>query len=270
MPFSDECALNGINAETFALLFRRLFALGAKRRWKHYECRGGRGALGDVPSSVSFHGHKLSLEQDSDRLFARLQGAARTAVRKAQNSALTIEAATSMAAMKSFYDLLCQTRRKHGVPPQPLRFFENIHRYIIEKQQGIVILAKSGVVPVAGAIFFSFGDTAVYKFAASNEAFRHTQGNNLVLWEGMRHYAKQGLKVLDFGRTSLNNPGLRRFKLAWGSQEHRIDYFRYDFSKNIFSRDTKDRSSGWHAPLFKVLPTKISRLAGLALYPHLA
>jgi len=71
--------------------------------------------------------------------------------------------------------------------------------------------------------------------------------------------------VLDFGRTSLDNDGLRRFKLGWGTRERRIDYFRYDPRKDRFVT-ARDASSGWHNHIFKTLPIPLSRLIGAALY----
>jgi lipid II:glycine glycyltransferase (peptidoglycan interpeptide bridge formation enzyme) len=124
-------------------------------------------------------------------------------------------------------------------------------------------------VPVAGAVFFHFGKTAIYKFGASNEAFQHLRANNLVMWEAIKWHAMRGFAVLDFGRTSLGNEGLRRFKLGWGTRERRIDYFRYDQRKSGFVT-ARDESSGWHNRIFRILPVSLSRLVGAASYRHVA
>ena len=124
-------------------------------------------------------------------------------------------------------------------------------------------------VPVAGAVFFHFGKTAIYKFGASHKAFQHLRANNLVMWEAIKWHARRGLGMLDFGRTSLENEGLRRFKLGWGTQERLIDYFRYDQRKAGFVT-ARDESAGWHNRIFRMLPVPLSRLIGATFYRHVA
>jgi len=72
-----------------------------------------------------------------------------------------------------------------------------------------------------------------------------------------------------FRPDSLENEGLRRFKLGWGTQERRIDYFRYDQRKAAFVT-ARDESSGWHNRIFRMLPVSLSRLIGAASYRHVA
>ena len=122
---------------------------------------------------------------------------------------------------------------------------------------------------MAGAVFFHSGRTCLYKFGASDETFQHLRANNLVMWEAIKWHARRGLGRLDFGRTSLGNGGLRRFKLGWGARERRIDYFRYDQRKAGFVT-ARDVSSGWHNRIFRMLPVSLSRLIGAAAYRHVA
>ena len=121
----------------------------------------------------------------------------------------------------------------------------------------------------AGAVFFHSGKTAVFKFGASDETLQHLRANNLVMWQAIRWHAQRGFTLLDFGRTSLENEGLRRFKLNWGSQERRIDYVRYDCQTGSFVTG-RDEALGWHNRLFKILPVAFGRLIGAALYRHAA
>ncbi len=269
LPFTDECAPLCTDADSFRRLFREALAYARARAWNYLECRGGRPWLGDAPASTSFYGHRLDLEAGETALWTRVGGAARRAVRKAEQSGLTVEFAQDLGAVRIFFDLLCRTRKRHGLPVQPFRFFESIHHHVLSQDQGWVVLARHGQVPVAGAVFFHFGKTAIYKFGASNETFQHLRANNLVMWEAIKWHARRGFGRLDFGRTSLKNEGLRRFKLGWGTQERSIDYFRYDQRKAGFVT-ARDESSGWHNRLFRMLPIPLSRLVGAALYRHVA
>jgi hypothetical protein len=269
LPFTDECAPLCSDADSFHRLFHEVRQYAKDRAWKYVEVRGGRTWFGDAPASTSFWGHRLDLRADEETLFARVEGSVRRAVRKAEQSGLTVEFSQDLEAVRAFHELLCLTRKHHGVPPQPFRFFQNIHRHILTQNHGWVALARHAQVPVAGAVFFHFGASAIYKYGASDDRYQHLRANNLVMWQAIKRYAVQGFSVLDFGRTSLGNEGLRRFKLGWGTTERPIDYVRHDPRTGGFVT-AKDESSGWHNRVFRLLPIPISRMIGAAFYRHVA
>jgi lipid II:glycine glycyltransferase (peptidoglycan interpeptide bridge formation enzyme) len=233
------------------------------------ECRGGLPLFGDASPSVSFLGHRLELRGGETALFSRCEGSTRRAVRRAEQSGLTIEFSRDLEAVRAFHGLLCKTRRRHGVPPQPFGFFAGIQSHVLAQKQGWVVLARSGQVPVAGAVYFSFGKTAIYKFGASDEKFQHLRANNLVMWEAIKHHAREGFEILEFGRTSLTNHGLQKFKLSWGTTEYRIDYVRHDLRTGGFAV-VGDAASGLHTRVMGLLPAPVFKLVGSALYKHMA
>jgi hypothetical protein len=110
---------------------------------------------------------------------------------------------------------------------------------------------------------------AVYKFGASNKSEQQLRANNLVMWEAIKWFAANGVKMLRFGRTSCHNEGLRRYKLSWGAEEYRIFYYQYDLRRNVVVPEN-DRSSGWHNHFFRNAPIVLNRLAGAFLYKHIA
>jgi hypothetical protein len=122
--------------------------------------------------------------------------------------------------------------------------------------------------PVAAAVFLQFGKKAVYKFGASDFRVQALRGNNLVMWEAIRVLAENGVESLHFGRTSLDNEGLRRFKLSWGTQEEKLEYLKLDTATGIWVSG-RDATSGFHTAVFSRLPLALNRLAGAVIYPHL-
>lgn len=188
---------------------------------------------------------------------------------KRKNRALRVEISGDLDAIKSYYSLHCQARKRHGLPPQPFSFFKCIQKHILGKNLGIVALARWKKIPIAGAVFFCTGGQAIYKFGASDDAYQDLRGNNLVFWEAIRWLSKCGARKLDLGRTSVVNEGLRRFKLGWNSEEQKIEYFRFSLQQKKFI-STGDESSGWHNRIFSTLPLFASRMIGRALYRHWA
>jgi hypothetical protein len=268
LPFTDDIEPLCATVQYFAELFAAATASARARRWKYLELRGGKKWLPEAPSSTSFFHHTLDLRPGENALFANCDSSIRRAVRKAERGELNVEFSQSMESMREFYRLLCLTRRRHGVPPQPFRFFANIQRHVLQPGQGWVIVARKGTVPIAAGVFFHFGNEAIYKFGASDESYQQFRANNLVMWRAIQRYAAEGALKLDFGRTSLSNEGLRVFKRNWGTEEGETGYIRLNSQGGFES--APDMAGGWHNAIFRCLPAPLSRLAGALLYRHIA
>lgn len=269
LPFADYCPPIAADSTAFQAVFERAIAYGRERSWKFLEIRGGRKLFGNAPASVSFCEHTLDLTAGAEKLFGRFEGRMRNAIRKAEKEGIRVEVSTRAEAVALYYELHCETRRKHGAPPQPFSFFENLYNYMIAKQAGIVVLAWHQDVPVAAAVFVHHGSRAVYKFSASNQAYLTLRGNNVVLWEAIRWYANHGFSEMHFGRTSLSNEGLRKYKTGWATQEAKLEYFKYGLAEGRYVTEV-DKADGAQGKILGCLPRPLFRLAGRLLYRHLA
>jgi hypothetical protein len=269
LPFTDVCGPLGGSAEEVQRLFQNAAAWGRARGWKTMELRGGRDRLAGAPASLAYYGHRLDLTGGETALFERMDGSARQAVRKAERDGVRAEVWQTEAAMREFYRLQGLTRKRHGLPPQPWHFFQNICRQVLSQDQGMVVLAAEDGVAIAGAVYFFLGGRAIYKYGASDVRRQQLRANNLVMWTAMKWLAGRGAGSLHLGKTALNNAGLRRFKLSLGAVEERIEYVKFDVRRNCFAVDT-DPIAGWHNRVFRALPGFISRGAGEMLYKHWA
>jgi lipid II:glycine glycyltransferase (peptidoglycan interpeptide bridge formation enzyme) len=269
LPFTDFCGPLMFREGDASTAMNKLSELASERKWKYFEVRDGKAFDGAAtPAAVKFYGHTLDLRGGPEDLFTRVKSSARRALRKAERSGLSVQVARTKQAIVEFYRLHVRTRRRHGLPPQPVSFFLNIYDEIIKLGLGFVVIASSGSHPVAAAVFFLFGNTAVYKFGASDERRQDLRGNNMVIWEGIRFLAQNGAEALHFGRTSLENDGLRRFKLTWGTKEETIEYLKFDPVAGTWVT-RRDSASGFHEAIFGRLPSALNRLAGAIIYPHL-
>jgi lipid II:glycine glycyltransferase (peptidoglycan interpeptide bridge formation enzyme) len=202
-------------------------------------------------------------------LFKQLEGSVRRGIKKAGTAGLSVQFESSMESVETYYGLHCRTRRRHGLPPQPFQFFANIQKRLLQPGLGFIATVRWENRPAAAAVFFHQGRQALYKFGASDPAFQHLRPNNLVIWEGIRQCAARGCERLHFGRTSLANQGLRRFKLGFGAREEEIKCCKYDYRAGRFVTDT-DRAEGWFNRFFACLPLPLLRLAGQLLYRHVS
>lgn len=268
LPFTDACAALG-DGRAKQTLFQAAVEEGKRRHWKYLECRRWDGAWEGATPSLGFYEHKIDLTVGAERLFAGMDSAMRRSVRKAQGAGLEVEFGGAPELMDSFYKLHCRTRRRHGVPPQPIRFFRNIQRHLLASGQGFIALVSRQGQALAAAVFLCFGRRALYKFGASDFRGQNLRPSNLLMWAGLRKCAEEGFDSLNLGRTGMSNQGLRRFKAALGGSEQLAQYARYEFKTETFIRDA-DRAEGWHNRFFASLPLPALRLAGEILYPCLS
>lgn len=268
LPFADFCSPLNSGEEDLSALYAFAAEHGRRRNWRSFETRGCFHQWRGASRSLAFFGHVLSLESGEAALFKGLDGAVRRGIRKAEQGGVRVEFGNTIASVREFYALHCRTRRRHGLPPQPVEFFENIARYALEPGRGFVAIARREQQPLAAAVFFHEGRSALFKFGASDQAFQHLRPNNLLMWEGIKRCAAGGFAELHFGRTSLHNDGLRHFKLGFGAVEEPIEYAKYDFRREGFVSDV-DRSEGLFNMVFRCMPQPLLVQAGRLLYQHL-
>jgi len=271
LPFTDSCDFILRNGSKCDSVIDRICDIGQQRGWRYVETRG-ESVDPQESTSPTFYTHKLNLHRSEAELFDSLSSSVRRAIRKAEKSGLEVTIGTSPESVREFYRLNCLTRRRHGLPPQPFRFFEILGRQVLETGSGFVVLACLGDTPIAGAIFLHFGKRAIYKYGASDFDHRLLRGSNLVMWEAIKRYLGDGHDEFSFGITHVDNDGLRRFKQGWGTTEQGFSYARYTLPGRNLSEQSEytERLSGWHNRLFRMAPTPVSRFVGAMLYRHVA
>lgn len=266
LPFTDYCEPILTNGMSLEQILEDVRKIASQHGWKWFQIRGGQGI--DAAVQEQYCVHELRLQSDMKALFKSLRSAKQRNIRKARQQQIEIQHANDKDAVDAYYRLHCQTRKRHGIPPQPYRFFHNIYKYVISADKGKVILAQYQDRVIAGCMYFHFKDKALYKFGASNMAFQHLRPNDLVMWEAIQWYAANGYKSFCFGRTAKDNTGLRRFKSDWGAQERMVNYYRYDMQRQDFiPADSVVKSA--HKRFFQSLPVPALKLFGTVLYKHI-
>ncbi len=268
LPFADFCHPLAHDADAALQLQQAALEEGHQRRWKFMEFRGPCSLPGASPS-ITFHAHIVDLRGGPEAILGRFESSVRRAIRKAGQSNLEIQVGRTLQDINVFYNLHSLTRKRHGLPPQPFRFFASIARHVFELRAGFAVIARLEGRPVAASVFFRHGREAIYKYGASDFSYQHLRPSNLVMWEGIKACAAEGSEYLHLGRTSVGDEGLRRFKLGLGAREETLHYYRYDYRQDAFVTG-KDRAETWVNRVFGLMPIPLLRLCGKILYPHLA
>lgn len=269
LPFTDEIELLYTTLNSRDYLYENAFKEAKRRNWKYLELRSGTGYSESVTPSLRYYTHKLGLNQEIQTLLNQCDSPTRRAIRKSERSKLKVHRSQSLESTAAYYDLHCLTRKRQGVPPQPWRFFKNIHKNVISRGKGSIFLASKESRPIAGALFLHHDKCAMYKFGASNFEYQSMRPNNLVIWKAIQWLVQNRYDRIDFGRTSLGNAGLRRFKQGWGTREEVLSYYRHDISSGNVEQ-LHDQSSGWYNPIFRTIPKFLSLAIGNLMYKHIA
>ena len=267
LPFTDYCDPVTPAIGDYTGLLDGVIKFGRKSDWKYFEFRTSQKMNPDASASAIHFGHVLNIANGESTLFSGLRESNRRNIRRAKREDVAVTICNSLESVAEFFRLNCLTRKMHGLPPQPYRFFQKLYEHIISKGNGIVALASSQGKYIAANVYFNFGSQAIYKYGASDKNYQYLRANNLVMWEAIRYYAERGYKSLCFGRTEPENTGLLRFKRGWGAEEYMISYYKYDLRRNAHVKDIS-KLHGFQNRIFSGMPIPILKLAGSLLYRH--
>jgi CelD/BcsL family acetyltransferase involved in cellulose biosynthesis len=267
LPFSDACTpvlAPGAGSPASDALGD---ALAAERERTGLELT----VHGPIPSAPGafvqhrFFRHLLPLAGDPAEVESRYsKSQVKRGIKKAQREGLEAERRTDAAALAAFYSLHLRTRRKLGVPTQPKRFIRRF-KELFDAGLGFVELVVDDGQPIAAAVFLTFNGTVTYKYGASDPRALAKRPNNLLFSETIRWACEAGFHTLDFGRTDIDNEGLRAFKCSWGANEEPLSYTYFAEREPSSEPRLRDRLMG---ATIRRSPAAVSRLVGEALYGH--
>jgi len=269
LPFTDYCDPLLGGDTPFTVVNDEVTEYGKRSRWKSIEWRCRKRLLPDVPESCTFLGHVLDLSPGEEKLFSGLRDSTKRNIKKAKKERVEFTISKDPGGMKEFYRLNCLTRREHGLPPQPYKFFCGLQEDIVRKDQGFFALALHAGRCIAGGFFLHMGDRAYYKYGASEKMHQDLRGNNLLMWEVIKWFSSRNFKTFCFGRTEMGNEGLKQFKGGWGGAENTIYYYSYDLKKRKYFSN-RLLIKGFHNDILKRMPIPLLRGIGSVMYRHVA
>jgi CelD/BcsL family acetyltransferase involved in cellulose biosynthesis len=267
LPFSDHCEPLLDDASELPEFMNYLRMHCDRHRWKYVELRplfDVQGAGYSLPSSGSHWFHELDLTPSLERLFKGLhRNSFQGKIRKAEREGLSYEAGRSEQLLNEFYRLLLITRRRHGLPPQPRKWFKNLVECMGDNIE--ITLARKAGVPIAAVLSLWHGSCIVYKYSCSDARFHNLGGMPFLIWKLIEEGKAVGAERIDFGRSDLDNHGLIAFKDRLGTTRRLLTYYRYTNGKR------SDATKHWQPQRFwgfSVLPDAALSTAGRVLYKH--
>jgi lipid II:glycine glycyltransferase (peptidoglycan interpeptide bridge formation enzyme) len=215
--------------------------------------------------------HQVDLKPDLETLFNNCHGdSTRSKVRRAQREGLIYEEGRSALMLNSFYGLLLLTRRRHLLPPQPKKWFQNLIDCFGEALK--IRVAFKNKLPIAAILTLRYKDTLVYKYGCSDAQFHPLGGMHLLLWRSIQEAKEDGLGTFDLGRSELNHLGLITFKDHWHATRTPITYIRLLTSvqsKGAFQPTDSNWKERTVKRVLPYLPDCMLRSAGGLAYKHI-
>lgn len=272
-PFSDTCDPLVETPEQLDALLKALEKSRTELNARFVEVRFARANLfiDNYASRPEYHSYHLALDKEPKELFRTFhKSCIQRAIKKARKEELEIFTGKNELDLKAFYRLHLMTRKKHGVPIQPFRFFKNLRYALTPKNMLTLLLARYRNKVVAGIILLWFKDIACYKFGASDKRFMHLRVNQLLMWEAVQLAQERGCLTFNFGRANCANKGLAQYKSRWGTQKMPLPHLQLP---KIRKSESLIESSNRHAILRKIIarmPELINRMSSELFYKHFA
>ena len=265
MPFSDYC--NPLYQDESACdeVSRQLLQTFRTEQLKRLEVRWNLPEGPEIQQVSEFVLHTIQLDTDPDKVSKRFKRTHLQNIHTAEERGVQVEFGDKLEHLEVFYNLQLETRKRHGVPAQPWKYFAHLWRHIVQAGMGFVLLAHKDGEYIAGMVYLGWGKTLIAKYAASREDSFNLRPNNLLFWEGMRWGCQNGFQVFDMGRTELKNAGLRNFKSRWGAVEQPLIY---SIISSKLYQPSSDRLAGILQFVIQKSPLWLCKLSGDLLYRH--
>jgi hypothetical protein len=171
-----------------------------------------------VVGNAAWHGTPLSAT--TDELRRRIAPQARRNLTAAERGGVTVEIRGDLDAVRAMHGLHVRLRkRKYRLLAQPIALFERIWAELAPGGGCVTLLARVGDQVVAAALFLEWAGVLYYKFGASVPEHLHLRPNDAIYWAGICHAAERGLRLVDWGLSDRDQPGLVAYKRKWASVE---------------------------------------------------
>jgi hypothetical protein len=268
LPFSDHCDPLPDSANETDELLLHLGRQVDREKWRYVEIRPiayEPGSRAGMSRGMTYLFHRLDLRPPERQLFQSFhKDCVQRKIRRAERENLTYEAGASDAILRKFYALLVMTRRRQGLPPQPLAWFRGLIAAFGNDLR--IRVASKNDVPVASILTLSHKKTVVYKYGCSNAAFNPLGGTALLFWQTIQEAKHQGFEELELGRSDTDNAGLIVFKDRWGASRRSISYWTYPPSNST-------SLPSWQKTVVRRVVSTVPDLAleavGSLLYKHI-
>ncbi|HWL92174.1 MAG TPA: FemAB family XrtA/PEP-CTERM system-associated protein [Phycisphaerae bacterium] len=260
VPYATYGGILGDDESTCGALFQAATDLCRRRGARSIELRSSREMIDSLPVSHSHATFVRELPARKNDVDAILPRKARAAARRAgEKHDLVCE--FDNAAMPTMWDLYSRSMRRLASPNYPRKFFDELAAALPDRH--IVQIVRCHGRAVAGLLSFLHRDRMMPYFVGLDERADVYGLSHFLYLESMRWAVERGLRVYDFGRSRIDNPGPFEFKRLCGFEPTPLGYQTYVAPGRI-AADLSPTSARWSAArrIWKFMPLAMTRPLG--------
>lgn len=271
LPFSDHCEPLIQNEEALTALLTSLRTRATANRCRYLELRPLLPLDAShhcLQRSGSFFWHSVNLRPGAGEVFRHFhRDCIRRKIRRAEREAIEVREGTGPSALRTFYDLVVQTRRRQRLAPQPIVWFQNI--VLCLRDSVSIRLAYKGGLAIAGMMILKHRTTIYYKYGGSDHRFHSMGAMPYLFWQTIVDAIASGYQTLDLGRSDVDNLGLIAFKGRLGARRTGLSYLRFPGGTPLPSTGARVCTK-FVRTACRYFPDRWLSQVGTLLYPHLA
>jgi len=207
------------------------------------------------------------LQQPLRAIEKGLRGNFRRNLRRAAGLHVSIERGSQAKHIERFYALQLDTRRRLGVPPQPIKMYRLLRQLFPEDSLEVWLASHKGR-DEAGVIVLRYRDRIYYKWGARLVP-AVTGINHRLFWSLIEEFAGKA-SSLDLGRADIRNEGLSRFKRELGATPDLMPYSYFPRAPHHASAEVLSGPRKFLSRVWQHLPLPATRALGAAFYGYLA
>lgn len=262
--------------QEFSLLLGSLSELMHREKASYIEIKALRSSdiLAGVDVLTPVYHHKTHFLDVSRGLDTLWSGFHRTAVkqkiRRAEKTGIEVRPATCEQDVRLFHSLLVRSRRRLGLPPQRVSYFDNVWSHLVPLKLATFFIARKAGIPVGGLCCFAFRDTMFLAYIGTDEVLHPDGVDQGLWWHAIQTAIEGGFKVVDLGKTSLQAEGLGTYKQRWGAIELPTPVFYFPRFQGLARLDDERR---WSHRLIRFawrkMPESLARSLSHVAYRHM-
>jgi FemAB-related protein (PEP-CTERM system-associated) len=258
-PYLSHGGLLAHDERAVPALVRAAREAAVEQRAKYVELRGLQRVNQGLLLKDKYCSFLLPLGVGPDVLWRQFEGGrARTAIRKARKSGLSVEGGQHLKS--AFANVMSRHMRDLGTPFHRLRFYQ----HIVEEfpQQLEILMARHGDRYIAGILLITCKETVHWLYGAALREYRHMAPTSLLVWEAIRSASERGLAYFDFGRSRWES-GTFFFKRQWGAQPIPL-FYEYHLTNGTSLPDVDPTNTSFRSAiaLWKRLPVFAAKALG--------
>jgi hypothetical protein len=264
LPFSDFCPPLAVDDSARDAL---MSGLARKVTQSRIEIRGG-AACAQWQVLDHFQRWTLNLARPFQAIERAADREVRRHIRRAREAGITVECSRGLDAIESFFMLQLESRRRLGIPSQPLKFFKLVHEVFAKRDSIEVWSAVHHDQRIAAVVVLRDGDMLHAKWSARTAG--SPDGASHLIFMSIAEQHAEHARGLDFGRTDSRNHGLSRFKRQLGAEATTLPYCYFPSAPSVTSAENLTGLWQTASRVWRVLPIPVSRAFNSVAYRYLA